>query len=208
MPENILATDENFETIHRFTAYWERDVNGTVTNEVNDRGGMTRNGITLGFLKSLTDTELADLNKDGKIDLKDVLAANESAAKTLFRHEFWVNGKAQLLPPFTAMVYYDFSVNSGFPNAARNLQRAINSLAPGSIETLAGNVGPKTLAAVKKFTERGDDYKLALALLKRRKEFVKEIVDDDPSQASELDGWNNRIQACYKLIVDLYEYGR
>ena len=208
MPENILATDENFETIHRFTAYWERDVNGVVTNEVNDRGGVTRNGITLGFLKSLTDKELADLNKDGKIDIKDVLAANESLAKELFYHEFWINGKARMLPPYTAMVYYDFSVNSGFPNAAINLQKTIDSLRPGTIGSYAGNIGPKTMAAVQKFTKRPDDYKLAIGLLHYRKEFVKEIVNNDPSQASELDGWNNRIQACYKLIVDLYEYGR
>lgn len=208
MPETILATDENFETIHRFTAYWERDVNGTVTNEVNDRGGVTRNGITLGFLKSLTDTELADLNKDGKIDIKDVLVANETLAKQLFHQEFWVNGKAQLLPEYTAMAYYDFSVNSGFPNAAINLQQAINLLSPGAIDTCAGNIGPKTLRAIQKFTKRSDDCKLAIGLLWQRENFVKEIVKNDPSQASELDGWFNRIRACYKLIVDSYEYGR
>lgn len=202
----VLSDDKVFEIIHAFTAYWERDLSGGYTNSSSDRGGLTRNGITLGFLKSLPDKELADLNQDGKITNADVLLADPDTAKRLFRYSAWEQGKAKLLPNFTAMAYYDFAVNSGFPRAAICLQKAIDSLRPGTIVNYAGNVGPKTQQAVQQFIDPELDYKLAVALMKEREKFLRGVADSDPVQMNNLNGWINRVNACYKLIVQQYEY--
>lgn len=202
----ILSKDDTFEIIHAFTAYWERDLNGSSTNSKFDRGGLTRNGVTLSFLQSLSNKELADLNHDGKITNADVLLADPETAKRLFKYSAWVEGKAQLLPNFTAMAYYDFAVNSGFPRAAICLQKAIDTIKPGTIVTYAGNIGPKTQAAIQAFVNRDQDYQLAVALIRERKKYLCSVAENDPVQANNLGGWINRVNACYKLIVQQYEY--
>lgn len=200
-----LTDEKTFDIIHSFTAYWERDF-GDYTNSSIDRGGITRNGVTLGFLKGLTDKQLADIDKNGVIDKHDILAADEEAAKNLFHYEFWENGRAYCCPKYTAMVYYDFSVNSGSGTAAKHLQIAIDKLKPGTIVEYANNLGPKTRTALEMFTDKSSDVELAIELLKSREAYVKNICKNDTSQTGNLQGWMNRITALQKLIIEQATY--
>lgn len=206
LPYQALSDDKVFEIVHKFTAYWERDF-GDYTNSSIDRGGLTRNGVTLGLLKDLESRGYkVDLNKDGVIDKRDILLVAPDIAKKIFHFEFWENGRAYCCPPLTAMVYYDFTVNSGPGNAARRLQMAIDAIAPGTIVGYATNLGPKTREALKKFTKEnhslGVDSDLAYNLILQRREFIMQIVKKDSTQKGNLDGWINRCNALRKLIND------
>ena len=200
MADKILSGDDVWEIISPFIGYWERDF-GAFTNSEFDRGGTTRNGITLGYLKGLP-KEIADLNKDGKVDLKDVLAADPEKAKKLFRFGMWEEGKSFCCPPLTAMSYTDFSVNSGWPRAVQKLQQAIDALRPGTIVKYAFNMGPKTKSALQTFNNPADDFDLAIKLIEKRNEYLKGIANKDASQARNLKGWLNRTAALQKLITE------
>lgn len=202
-----LSNGTTFEKIHAFTAYWERD-SGNYTDSPIDNGGITKNGVTLGFLKGLNDKDLADVDKNGTINTQDVLAASPEIARELFHHEFWVNGNAYCCPPLTAMVYYDFSVNSGSGNAAYCLQKAINILQPGTIAQCAKNLGPLTRKSLTMFTDKSSDLNLAMELIKQRERYVREIVKKNPSQQGNLSGWCNRIRALQKLIIETALYDK
>lgn len=205
MAYDRLATQEDFNKIHAFTAYWERDF-GDFTDSKWDRGGVTRNGVTVGFLKGISDKTLADLNKDGKIDVNDVKLVTPEVAKKLFHREFWEGGRAYCCPRLTAMAYYDFSVNSGSGNAAMCLQKAIDTLRPGTIIAYAKNLGPKTREALKKFTDKQDDFDLAIEVCRKREAFVRAIADNDLSQKNNLKGWLNRISGLQKMLQETFSY--
>ena len=206
LPYEALSGDDVFEIVHRFTAYWERDF-GDYTNSSIDRGGLTKNGVTLGLLKDLESRGYkVDLNKDGTVNKADLLRVSPEIAKKIFRFEFWENSRAYCCPPLTAMVYYDFAVNSGPGNAARRLQMAIDVVAPKTIVGYANNLGPKTREALKKFTKEnhslGVDSNLAYNYILQRRDFVIQIAKNDSKQKGNLDGWINRISALNKLIND------
>lgn len=201
-----LSDDTVFDAVHAFTAYWERDF-GDVTDHPSDRGGVTKNGVTLKLLKDLEkEGKKVDLNHDGSVNKKDLLLVSPEIAKQIFRHVFWETGRAFCCPPLTAMVYYDFSVNSGSGNAARQLQKAIDALHPGTIVAYAANLGPKTQEALKHFTSKdhsyGVDLSLALQLIVQREDFLRNIVKNDATQKVNLNGWLKRCTALQKLIND------
>ena len=206
--EYTALSDENvFNIVHDgFTAYWERDF-GDVTDSAIDRGGITKNGVTLKLLKELEkEGYKVDLNKDGTVDKKDLILVSPKVAKEIFKFEFWERGKSYCCPPLTAMVYYDFAVNSGAGNAARRLQMAIDVIAPKTIVSYAANMGPKTRSALMKFTKQdhslGLDSQLALEFCKQREAYVREIVKNDSKQKGNLAGWINRINALVRLVKD------
>lgn len=205
-PYKALASEADFETIHKFTASWERDrdPNG-ITNIKEDHGGATRNGICIMFLKDLP-KEIADLNHDGKVDVKDIWKCTPPVAKDLFHYAMWKNGKSYCCPPMTAMAFYDFAVNSGPGRATQKVQQAIDDLWPGTFGKYDMVLGPKTRAALEAHASAKDDEKLAYALCDRREKFLRSIAKGN--QVKFLKGWIARVNALRKFLKELDYYGK
>ncbi len=203
-PYPALASDDDFEIIHKFTASWEkdRDPNG-ITNIKADHGGATRNGVCIEFLKDLP-KEIADLNHDGKVDVKDIWLCTPDVAKRIFKYAMWDNGKSYCCPPMTSMAFYDFAVNSGPGRATQKVQQAMDDLWPGTFGKYDMSLGPKTRAALAKHSSPADDEKLAYALCDRREKFFRSIAKGN--QVIFLKGWLNRLNALRKFLKELNYY--
>lgn len=72
----------------------------------------------------------------------DIINLTRAQAIAIYRRDFWLAAKCQLLPPSTAFQLLDGAVNSGIAQATRWLQRAVGVADDGAI-------GPVTLAAIK-----------------------------------------------------------
>lgn len=206
MEKKILTSDEAYDIAHTHVSHWELDKDD-ITNYPTDPGGPTRNGVSLAYLKGLG-IELGDLNKDGKIDIDDIRLVSLDVAKGLFKNTFWDGGKAALLPPLTSIVYYDFSVTSGAGRAAIELQKTINILYPGLIETCAANIGPRTKQACQQVITDSRDLELALKFIETRWLFYKKLSTDNPPKYGPfIDGWTARCNACRALVEDVAKNG-
>lgn len=96
---------------------------GGYVNDVNDRGGETRYGISK---RAYPHIDIANLTL--------------AQAKAIYRTDYWDKAKCSSLPPDLALLVFDAAVNNGVGAAIRWLQRAANVTADGII-------GPKTIAA-------------------------------------------------------------
>ena len=96
---------------------------GGYVNDVNDRGGETRYGISK---RAYPHIDIANLTL--------------AQAKAIYRNDYWDKAKCSSLPPDLALLVFDAAVNNGVGAAIRWLQRAANVTADGII-------GPKTIAA-------------------------------------------------------------
>lgn len=202
----LLTNEKMYDIANTHVRTWEQDYS-ELTNHPKDPGGPTKNGVSLKYLKGLG-IDLGDLNRDGKIDIDDIRTVTEDVAKSLFRQSFWMEGKAALLPPLTSMIYYDFSVTSGFGRAAIELQRAIDVISPGTIVEYAGNIGPKTQRAVLKLSEEGKDYSLVMEYSNIRAKFYQRLATNDPNQyGAFIKGWLNRVKASVKMIDEINSVG-
>src|SRR5689334_2150870 len=101
-----------------------------------DPGGATCHGITgvtLAAWRGCTGT------------VKDVECLTVDEAKKIYRDRYWNAIRGDGLPPAVAVVMLDSAVNSGPAQAFRWLQAAAGFRGAG----IDGQLGPKTLAAVK-----------------------------------------------------------
>ena len=96
---------------------------GTITDDPEDPGGLTRWGISK---RSHPDLDIANLTLD--------------EAREIYRREYWDRCSCDLFPPPLAMALFDSAVNQGPVRAIRLMQRALR------VEE-DGVVGPDTLAA-------------------------------------------------------------
>lgn len=206
MGKIILTNEAMYDIAHVHVRHWELDKDG-LTNYSTDSGGPTRNGISLAYLKTLG-IDLGDLNKDGKIDIDDVRMVDFDTAKRLFRQTFWDNAKANLLPPMTAAVFYDFSVTSGAGRAAIEMQKAIDTIYPGTIVSYAANIGPKTQKACQRIMDDDKDFALAKAFQKTRQAFYQYLSTTNPAKYGPfINGWTARVNALTAMLNEIASTG-
>lgn len=154
----------------------------------SDRGGITKYGISYEFVKNTGNTNLFDMNFDGKLTKEDIRNLTFDAALEAYKLYFWDyyflddiedNRKAFLI--------FDASVNHGYKTATKLIQRALNS--SGYQLSIDGIWGPKTKASlvdcpvedfIKNFQEK-------------RRALYKAIVKNNPSQNVFLKGWLRRV---------------
>ena len=134
---------------------------GGYVNDPADRGGETKYGISLRFLKAegALDQDgdgLADfdLDMDGDIDGADIRRLALADVKAIYYRCFWLRlGAEQLVRPIGEMLF-DQAVNGGLTAARKLLQRAINNCTmstfkragPRALLTVDGDIGPRTAA--------------------------------------------------------------
>lgn len=106
---------------------------GGYVNHPEDPGGETNWGIT-------KRTAMAE-GYNGSMR-----AMTRDQAKAIYRKAFWERYKCEQLPKALAFQFFDVAVNSGFGNASRMLQRAVDVADDGVI-------GAVTLAKIKQTDE-------------------------------------------------------
>jgi lysozyme family protein len=166
-----------------------REGNGVVTNDPNDRGGLTRWGWTQ-----------ATATAYGFPRTVDTMTHDE--AVSLYAQRFWIATKFDQLytvDPVLAEYLLDSGVTSGPAKGVVWLQRALNVLnnQAKSFPDIAadGGLGNMTFGALKSYlASRGD---LGLKTLRfmvtsLRGTFFIEIAEKDPTQEMYVFGWESQ----------------
>jgi len=202
-PEPIVVTafSERFE--HAFADLL--GIEGGFVDDPVDRGGATKYGISLRFLKAVgqIDEDLDgyadfDLDMDGDIDGADIRKLTIGDAKSLYKRSFWQPLHCDVFPKPLGEMLFDQGVNGGNRAAKKMLQQAINRvshdfrMSMGTIN-VDGDIGPITMGAVATIWRRHSDD-LANAFREVVKDRYRAIVRRNPSQARFLKGWLNRAE--------------
>jgi lysozyme family protein len=163
-----------------------------ITDDPNDRGGVTKYGISQ---RAFPDLEIRDLTED--------------MAKAIYHREYWEPLRLDELDDeygdglderaeyayFLVRNVFLFGVNAGVGRAAKFLQFAFNCIRKQTDEPLAedGAIGPKTLKAVNAYIAHGYGQALHLAFIATMVAHYNNIVKNNPSQRRFIRGWLNRI---------------
>ena len=155
-----------------FEAMIIREGGYKLTNDTDDRGGMTYAGISRKNWPKWAGWSILDAGGKPQPDL----------VRGFYRTQFWVpNRLDELQDQETASSLFDFGVNTGPAVAAKLAQLVVGT-------TPDGSMGPKTLAAINNTDPELFAVKFALAKVAR---YVG-IVKKDRSQIKYLVGWLNR----------------
>lgn len=177
----------NYENVIPLTLMYEGG--DTFTNIKEDKGGPTKWGVSLLFIRGTND-EMFDLNGDGVLNANDIRLMTEEVATLGFKKYFWDTpyGLDWLESDKKAFVVFDAAVNNGPGNATKFIQRAVRAL--GMDCDVDGKFGRQTAkclkdAPVEEFCD---------AFLNAREDFFRAIVERNPSQRIFINGWLNRIK--------------
>ena len=192
-----------FEFAHKFTHKWEQGL----VDHPNDPGGITKDGISIRFLK-----DYAQKNKIDNDWLKSIgvlipvvpdtiRSLTDDQIKAIYKRAFWDRLLPNTWPIITVVPLYDASVNSGYGQSIRFLQRACNEF-KGTPLDVDGLVGPKTRARANEIanTIKGGDLDLALKHIQFREEFLQTLVKTNPNMGVFLKGWLNRTSDLKRYI--------
>lgn len=210
-PENtpVEIVVQAYSPRYRKAALQLLGIEGGHVNDPIDRGGETKFGISLRFLKAegafdedgdgLADF---DLDMDGDIDGADIRKLTVGDAIFLFHKSFWLRLQAETFPVPVGEMLFDQAVNGGLVSARKLLQRAINScilLMPASktriallkVDGVIGNATRNAMLEVVQWPGLGLPA-LLTAYRDAARDRYRAIARLDPSQKRYLNGWLNR----------------
>lgn len=180
---------------------------GGFVDDPRDRGGTTKFGISLRFLKAegaLDEDHDGfadfDLDLDGDIDGQDIRALSRGDAVYLYHRCFWLRLDADRFAFPLGEAMFDQAVNGGLVASRKLLQRAINACyrrdPPNGLPPLAedGMIGPATRCACEAVLQHGALGMQALLAEYRAaaRARYRAIAASDPSQSRFLKGWLRR----------------
>lgn len=155
-------------------------MSGVVTKAPDDRGGLTRFGLTAKWHPELAAKGFFQINRD------DALAmAQEAYADEYIPHL----DLGRINRTAVAIAVLSFAVVEGAGQAVLLIQSALNNL--GYAISIDGSAGPKTIAALNDV----DSLLFVAALVSRQRKYFTDLVTKDESQQKWLAGWNNRASA-------------
>lgn len=155
----------------RFTLQWE----GGYVNDPDDPGGATNKGVTQAVYTAW--------RYANRLPYRSVEGITAQEAEAIYEDRYWKLCRCGDLPAPVDVVVFDTAVNCGPGRACRFLQRALGV-------TEDGNVGPRTLAAVREY---GAPLELARKISGIRDAYYREIVAENPKLKKFLNGWTNRL---------------
>lgn len=158
------------------------DHEGGYNNIPEDKGGATKYGISLRFLKN----NQIEIDGHRVIDYRDVQQLDKSRAIEIYYEYFW-NPVYEQLPERLAIKIFNISVNAGHNPSHKLLQEALNLHSHISISE-DGNIGPITLGAI----GRVDITALLPLVCLVQLAFYTDIIMKDASQKIFYRGWKNR----------------
>lgn len=157
----------------------DRKATGYV-NDPDDTGGETKFGVAKNANPELN---IAKLTWD--------------AAKRVYYKKYWLAGDCADIASFApklAMLHFDGCVNHGNGRAARMLQEAVGA-------TIDGDIGPKSLEAIKRAcAATGGELAVCEKVAQIRTSFYNAIVAAKPTQKKFLNGWMNRIREVLVMV--------
>jgi lysozyme family protein len=158
----------NFAACLAFTLSQE----GGYSDDPDDPGGATQDGITLQTLR--------DYRDDQSLTPADLQAMTTTERDDIYRLQYWepVNGDG--LPDGCDQCVFDFAVNAGVETSSKSLQAILGVTVDGAIgkTTTGAAVSANVLELINKFTLARIDYY------------------DSLNQSEFIDGWLNRVKAC------------
>ena len=163
---------------------------GGWVDDPHDLGGETNFGISTLIIKNL-----GLKPRDVGIDQDDFTPGclkkmPVSAAIAVYKAEFWDKyGFQAILDQTCATKCVDAAVNMGPGNAAKNAQKAVNSLMPGKL-VVDGGWGPATFGAINAL----DPKQFVKAYSNSLLDYYKAIVVARPANAVFLNNWTKRSQ--------------
>lgn len=158
-------------------------LSGVVTYAPADRGGLTRFGLTAKWHPELVRSGFYQTNRDEALAIAQEVYSSEYIPHLDLGK---INRTA------VALAILSFAVVEGAGHAVLILQRVLTSLGFPLVQD--GSAGPKTIAAI----NAADPLQLVTALVRAQRDYFRQIVDKDASQAKWLGGWNNRAMAVLK----------
>ena len=181
-------------------------IEGGFVDDPVDRGGATKYGISLRFLKSEgtfdDDGDLIadfDLDFDGDIDGQDIRKLTVGDARYLYLRCFWRRLDCESFPQPIGEMLFDQGVNGGNFAARKMLQQALNiylSETRFHLLTVDGVIGQRTRDAVQLVLghKRLGTARLVEAFREVVRDRYREIVRRNPSQKKYLRGWLARAE--------------
>ena len=152
-------------------------VEGSYSNDRNDKGGETKYGIT---------KEKA-IECGYKGSMKDFTKA---MAEKIYEEKYY---KAKKLDKIKndkiALSIFDFSVNAG-RYGIKKAQEAVNKVYGKNVISVDGAVGPMTL----KYLNEVNPAKFLTVYHNLQREYYKSLVKSNPTQSDFLTGWLNRVK--------------
>lgn len=146
---------------------------GGLSDQANDRGGLTKYGVTLAALRSVSPTATADTLK----------ALTRDAAIELLTEEYALKpGISRITNDAVRFAAIDYAINSSPVTAIRALQKSVGVVADGIF-------GTDTEAAVNRF----DAVSLLRLLTAARLRHLGRLITKDPRQSVFASGWLNRV---------------
>lgn len=199
-PITVTAFSERFERAFADLL----GIEGGFVDDPVDRGGATKYGISLRFLKAegQIDEDLDgyadfDLDMDGDIDGADIRLLTVGDAKSLYKRSFWEVLDCESFPEPIGEMLFDQGVNGGNHAAKKLLQRAINALRSEMYQhpiKVDGQIGRHTREALDLLIADGGLPRFAAAYRAAVAHRYRSIVRRNPSQARFLNGWLNRAE--------------
>lgn len=159
----------NFEEAFQKTLLNE----GTLSNDVNDSGGLTKYGISQ--------------QSYPKLDIRNLTIDD---AKKIYKRDYWDICLCDYIKDKTiAMQVFDIAVNMGTGGVGTVVQKAINSLLPkGQTIGVDGSIGKITIEKLNSLTAKDINNTIA----KYRARRYATICDKNKTQTVFLEGWLNR----------------
>lgn len=181
-------------------------IEGGFVDDPVDRGGATKYGISLRFLKAAGELDGDgdgyrdfDLDFDGDIDGRDVRQLTVGDARYLYLKHFWQALDCESWPAPIGEMLFDQGVNGGNHAARKLMQRAINACLARTGHAMIdvdGSLGQRTYAALDKVLKcpRLGMNALVEAFREAVRDRYRAIVRRHPGQRRFLRGWLARAE--------------
>lgn len=131
--------------------------------------------------------------------VEEVRNLSAALAREIYEHQYLTGPRIDTLPSLLVPVLFDTCVHSGARRAVTLLQEVLNIAGFGSIST-DGAIGPKTSEAASRAANQMG-ASLVNAYVQQRRQFLKTLIEKDPTQARFEKGWMARI-AGFELPVE------
>lgn len=158
---------------------------GGVSNDASDRGGLTNLGITQGTYD--------DYNNGLGNPLHSVQEITDQEVSDIYTLNYWNPCGAPSLPDGLDFAVFQSAVVNGVGAAVKMLQGVVGA-------TQDGGFGPETLQATRAYIASNGKKALIAAFLNAQSGLFSDIVAGNESQAVFGQGWQNRVTAVADFI--------
>ena len=159
---------------------------GGFVDDPDDPGGATNKGITMKTFRGCAMRYL-----EIEPTLANLKALTNAQAGRIYKPLYWDEARCDdIALQELANIVFDFQVNAG-DEASKLLQRVLNDLGAKPKLGVDGDIGGKTIKALKAI----DQKKVYRRYKQGRIDYYKNLAAKRPKLAKFLDGWLNRVNA-------------